>query len=110
MDLLANEKSHEDIVLPIVLYTLSNMVSVGVTLEEQMPTKLPPETYLEIWERASAEEIGLCVNVVPEDQTKLINALYECRQTFGGFEDMMIFQPKPDGTLFIAHKTVELPE
>ena len=75
-----------------------------------MATKLPPETYLELWERAEAEEIGLCVKVEPNDQMKLVNALYECRSTFGGFEDMMIFQPQPAGTLFIAHKTVELPE
>ncbi len=75
-----------------------------------MTTRLPPEAYLELWERAEAEEIGLCVNVEPADQMKLVNALYECRNTFGGFEDMMLFQPKPEGTIFIAHKTVELPE
>ncbi len=75
-----------------------------------MVTRLPLETYLELWQRAEAEEIGLCVNVEPKDQLKLVNALYECRQTFGGFEDMMIFQPKPEGTLFIAHKDAELPE
>ncbi len=75
-----------------------------------MATKLPPETYLELWERAQAEEIGLCVNVEPKDQNKLVVALYDCRSTFGGFEDMMIFQPKPEGTVYIAHKTVELPE
>ena len=74
-----------------------------------MVTKLAPETYLALWERAAAEEIGLEVKVVPEDQAKLINALYDCRKTFGGFEDMMIFQPKPEGTVFIARKTVELP-
>jgi len=75
-----------------------------------MVTRLPLETYLELWQRAEAEEIGLCVNVEPKDQGKLVVALYECRQTFGGFEDMMIFQPKPEGTLFIAHKDAELPE
>jgi len=75
-----------------------------------MTTKLPPEAYLELWERAEAEEIGLCVSEEPADQMKLMNALYECRNTFGGFEDMMLFQPKPEGTIFIAHKTVELPE
>jgi hypothetical protein len=75
-----------------------------------MVTKLQPKHYLPLWERAAAEEIGLCVNVEPTDQLKLVNALYECRSTFGGFEDMMIFQPKPEGQIFIAHKNVELPE
>lgn len=75
-----------------------------------MVTKLPPEHYLPIWEAADAEEIGICVQCEPADQAKLVNALYECRNTCGGFEDLMIFQPKPEGTLFIAHKTVELPE
>jgi hypothetical protein len=75
-----------------------------------MPTKLPPNTYLPLWERAAAEEIGIEVTCVPEDQSKLINALYECRSQVGGFEDLMIFQPKPEGRLFIAHRTVELPE
>jgi len=75
-----------------------------------MTTKLPPETYIKVWEAAEAEEIGICVSVEPSDQLKLVNALYECRQTFGGFDDMMIFQPKPEGQVFIAHKTAELPE
>jgi hypothetical protein len=74
-----------------------------------MVTKLPTETYFELWKRAAKEEIGLEVKVVPEDQMKLVSALYDCRRTFGGFEDMMIFQPKPEGTVFIARKTVELP-
>lgn len=75
-----------------------------------MTTKLPPSHYLPLWEKASEHEIGICVNVAPEDQLKFINAMYECRSVCGGFEDMMIFQPKPEGTIFIAHKTVELPE
>jgi hypothetical protein len=75
-----------------------------------MATKLPPENYLQLWERAAEQEIGLCINVVPEDQQKLVLALYDCRKTFGGFEELMIFQPKPEGTVFIARKTVELPE
>lgn len=75
-----------------------------------MATKLPPDTYLPFWERAHAEEIGIEITCVPEDQIKLINALYEARSTFGGYEEMMIFQPKPEGRIFIAHKTVELPE
>jgi hypothetical protein len=75
-----------------------------------MTTKLPAETYLPFWARAAAEEIGILITCDPDDQTKLINALYAARAEFGGFEDMMIFQPKPAGQVFIAHKTVELPE
>lgn len=75
-----------------------------------MTTKLPSNTYLPFWERAQSEEIGIEITCVPEDQPKLINALYDCRQTYGGFEDLMIFQPKPEGRIFIAHRTVELPE
>jgi hypothetical protein len=75
-----------------------------------MVTKLPTETYLQVWEAADAQEIGICINVLPADQQKLVAALYECRSTFGGFEDLMIFQPKPEGQIFIAHRNVELPE
>lgn len=76
-----------------------------------MTTKLPPSHYLPLWEEASAQEIGICVTCDgPDSQRSLLNSLYACRQEFGGFEDMMIFQPHPVGTLFIAHKTVELPE
>ena len=75
-----------------------------------MTTKLPPEHYLPIWESAQEQEIGIEVLCPPEDQVKLVNYLYECRNVCGGFEDLMIFQPKPEGTLFIAHKSAELPE
>ena len=75
-----------------------------------MGTRLSPETYLQFWQEASGFEFGLEVKVHPEDQSKMVNALYECRDTFGGFEDMMIFQPQPAGTLFIMKNTVELPE
>lgn len=75
-----------------------------------MTTKLPPEAYLKYWEAAAQQEIGIEIKVVPEDQMKLVNALYECKSTFGGFDDLILFQPKPEGTIFIAKKTVELPE
>ncbi len=76
-----------------------------------MTTKLPATYYLPLWERAAAEEIGIRITCPDADnQRKLLNALYECRKQTGGFEDMMIFQPAPVGTLFIARKTVELPE
>jgi len=73
-----------------------------------MTTKLPSETYLPIWEAADAEEFGIEVLVEPKDQVKLVNALYACKQAVGGFTDLMIVQPQPPGTLFIAKKTVEL--
>jgi hypothetical protein len=75
-----------------------------------MTTRLPPETYLRFWEQAASEEIGIEITVVPEDQSKFVKALYDCRSTFGGYEDLILFQPQPPGTIFIARKTVELPE
>lgn len=74
-----------------------------------MTTKLPPEEYLKYWEAAEAEEIGIEIKVEPEDQILFINALYACREAFGGYENLMVFQPKPEGTVFVAKKTVELP-
>lgn len=76
-----------------------------------MTTKLPPSYYLPLWEQAAEQEIGLHVTTASsDDQRSLINSLYACRQEFGGFEDMMIFQPHPVGTIYIAKKAVELPE
>lgn len=74
-----------------------------------MTTKLPPEEYLKYWEAAQAEEIGIFISVEPEDQHRFVNALFDCRKTFGGYEDLMVFQPKPEGTVFVARKTAELP-
>lgn len=73
-----------------------------------MATKPGHDTYLQFWEEANAQEIGLYIKVDPEDQVKLINALYAARAEYGGYEGMIIFQPAPRGTLYIAHKTVEL--
>jgi len=75
-----------------------------------MTTRLAPETYLQFWQQASELEFGLEVKVHPDDQAKVLGALYECRDIFGGFEDMIIFQPAPSGTLFIMRNTTELPE
>lgn len=69
-----------------------------------MTTKKPAEYYLPLWEQAAAEEFGLKIKVEPEDQILLVNALYECRNTVGGFEEFLIAQPQPLGTLFIVHK------
>lgn len=76
-----------------------------------MATKLPATYYLPLWEQAHAQEIGILIRCLNADhQRLLVNALYQCRKETGGFEDMMIFQPMPPGTIFIAHKTVELPD
>jgi hypothetical protein len=75
-----------------------------------MGTKLAPEYYLPLWEQAEAEEIGIEVKVDPDDQHELVKALYECRKSVGRFADLMVFQPPPLGTLFIAHKNSEAVE
>lgn len=74
-----------------------------------MTTKLPQEEYLKYWEAAEAEEIGILILIEPADQMKFVNALFDCRKTFGGYENLMVFQPKPEGTIFVARKTAELP-
>lgn len=76
-----------------------------------MTTKLPATYYLPIWEQAAEQEIGLRITCADADnQRLLINALYACRQEVGGFEDLILFQPAPPGTIFIAKKTTELPD
>lgn len=74
-----------------------------------MATKLPVEEYLKFWEAAEAEEIGLLINCEPADQMKLVNTLFECRSTFGGYENLLLCQPKPEGTIFLVKKASELP-
>jgi hypothetical protein len=76
-----------------------------------MTTKLPATYYLPLWEQAHSEEIGILIRCVsPDHQRLLVNALYECRKQTGGFDHLIIFQPHPPGTIYIAHKTTELPE
>lgn len=75
-----------------------------------MGTKHPPEYYLPLWEQAAAEEIGVKIKVEPDDQSMLVNALYDCRKATGGFEDLLVMQPQPLGTLYIIHKTTEVVE
>lgn len=74
-----------------------------------MATKLPQSEYLKYWEAAEAEEIGIHITLEPEDQVVFINGLYDCRKTFGGYENIIVMQPKPLGTVFVMKKTVELP-
>lgn len=73
-----------------------------------MTTKLPSEDYLKYWEAAEAEEIGIHITVEPADQPRFVIALFDSRKTFGGYENLMVFQPKPEGTIFVAKKTVQL--
>jgi len=73
-----------------------------------MTTKLDPLAYLNFWEEAAAQEFGLYVECVNEDDKRLlINALYECRKQSEGFKELMIFQPYPPNVLFIAKKTLK---
>lgn len=74
-----------------------------------MTTKPPPEDNLKFWQAADEQEIGILIQVEPADQPRFINDLFECRKTFGGYENLMVFQPQPLGTVFIAKKTTELP-
>jgi hypothetical protein len=74
-----------------------------------MTTRLPPDEYLKYWKAADAEEIGVLIKIESEDQSNFVKALFECRKTFGGYENLMVFQPKPEGTVYVAKKTVELP-
>lgn len=71
-----------------------------------MATKSPPETYLQYWQAAAQQEIGIEIKVDPEDQALLVNHLYEARSIFGGYENLIIFQPNPPGTLFIRTKEI----
>lgn len=75
-----------------------------------MTTKLPPEVYREVWEKAAEVEIGIGIEVVPEDQGKLVAALYACRDRIGGFENIMVFQPEPKGQVWMVKQGVEMPE
>jgi hypothetical protein len=74
-----------------------------------MATKLPNEEYLKYWEAADAEEIGIHITVEPEDQSKFLNALYDCRKAIGGYEHLIVMQPQPLGTVYVMKKPVELP-
>jgi len=74
-----------------------------------MATRLPPSEYLKFWDKALEQEMGLLIEVVPEDQHKMIKYLYEARDPVR-HANLMIFQPKPEGTIFISKKTAELPE
>jgi len=74
-----------------------------------MPTKRDPSFYLPLWEQAMKEEMGIEIKTPPEDQRNLVNALYECKKEAGGFEELILCQPQPAGTIFICKKTVELP-
>lgn len=69
-----------------------------------MTTKKPAEYYSPLWEQAAKEEFGVKIKVEPEDQMLFVNALYDCRKATGGFDDLIVMQPQPLGTVFIVHK------
>lgn len=69
-----------------------------------MTTKREPEYYAPLWEQAAKEEFGIKIKIEPEDQMLLVNALYDCRKATGGFDDLIVMQPQPLGTVFIVHK------
>lgn len=69
-----------------------------------MATKAPPETYLRYWIAAAEQEIGIEIKTDPDDVKLLVNLLYDARNTFGGYEELMILQPNPPGTIFIRTK------
>ncbi len=75
-----------------------------------MTTKLPATYYLPLWEQAEQEEIGLLIRTDYDSMPNLVKALYACKQEVGGFEDLILFQPQPPGTIYLARKTVEVPE
>jgi hypothetical protein len=74
-----------------------------------MTTKLPPSSYLPLWTAAAEQEIGIHITCVPEDQQKLIQAIYEAKKLSDEFDDFIVMQPQPPGTIYIMRKTVEMP-
>jgi hypothetical protein len=50
---------------------------------------------LELWRRASEEEIGLCIPVPEMDKRQASNILYRVRQAAGGFTDIKLITPGP---------------
>ena len=73
------------------------------------------EEYNPVLEAAMEQEIGLFVRVGDyRSRTNLENILYELRQAHAPeYDELAIFRPVIDGDeniLFIAKKTVELPE
>lgn len=65
---------------------------------------------LELWARASAEEIGLIITLASlEDKRRVEKALYEARTETGGFEELMLAKPgdRPE-ELWIIKKTTDM--
>lgn len=72
-------------------------------------SKLPAATYLPLWLRALAEEIGLYIQTTAKHRVQLVNALYQARKESlnPALQELMVFQPGED-LIFIAKKSVEL--
>ena len=48
---------------------------------QTMGTKRPAAFYAPLWGRAKAEEIGIAIDIAPDDRVNFINTLYEYRKT-----------------------------
>lgn len=75
-----------------------------------MPTKLSPTILLAVWDRAKEAEIGIAVetNLPKELRYDLLAARREAKRE--DLADLMTFIPEGRSEVFIAHKSVELPE
>lgn len=75
-----------------------------------MGTKRPAAFYAPLWDRAKAEEIGIAIDIAPDDRVNFINTLYEYRKNSGDpeLQEFIVCCPKPD-LIYIVRKTVELP-
>lgn len=72
-------------------------------------TKLPASTYLPLWLRASAEEIGILIQVRKGHRNLFVSALYAARRESlnPSLQELILFQPGED-LVYIARKSVEL--
>jgi hypothetical protein len=68
-----------------------------------------PLTYVPIWERAFAEEIGFGFKVTNMPREQFRNILYECRKMSGDprLDELIVFCPNND-EIWICKKQVEL--
>lgn len=75
-----------------------------------MSTTKDLESLAKLWQAASEQEIGICIKVHPDDQRKLVMDLYRIKP-LGAYDNLMIAQPQPPGTIFITKETIpEVPK
>lgn len=70
------------------------------------PRSRPPlGSFLQYWEQAAANELGLFIECHSEaDKAYLANTLYECRSTFGGYTDITLVKPATVNVIFLMNK------